>query len=65
MLASERQLCSDDTVRDQISGSTNCAEFRGHNTNFEGVFLTLGGRAGRFMTWHDWRELWFREWRTT
>jgi len=37
-------------------------EFRGHNWNsgdtilISRVLLTLRGRAGRFVTWHDWRE---------
>jgi len=35
--------------------------FRGHNTNCGRVMLTLQGRAGRFVPWRDWRELWFGE----
>ena len=34
-------------------------EFQGRHTNC-GYGLTGGGRWGRLVTWHDWREQWFR-----
>jgi hypothetical protein len=39
-------------------------EFRGHHTNYD-KGLTRGTEAGRMRIWLDWREWWFRGWRTT
>jgi hypothetical protein len=39
-------------------------EFRGHHANYD-KGLTRGTEAGRMRIWLDWREWWFRGWRTT